>query len=420
MTVPRNEILVGDCAERMRELPAGSVDCVLTSPPYWALRDYAHADQIGLEPSWREHLAALHPVFTEAKRVLKPTGNLFVNYGDVVATGAGASKNAGGDTRPDRKKRAGALQPAMAPNRLPSMDPRKHKLGLAWRLRFMLNDDLGFISRADIIWHKPNQMPLSMADRVTPKYEMVFHFVKQPRYWYDLDPIRVPFSPATVLRMSQQSLDQQEGGPKDYGGSQSQLRARRNLAKKFLKPVGASKKGAPPGSAVDRAARVKTLEAPALAPARGGHLRPAPEPGEEGAFHPLGANPGDVWTIGTQPFNGAHFATFPEELVRRLILSGCPSHTCADCGKPWSAPKEEVDDEAAARFGAPRPTCDCPGGGSRPRPRPRSILRVRNNGPRSKAVRPRLPRHRAQPGLRANRQGPVARGSESQHDEVDC
>lgn len=186
----RDVILEGDVLQRLPEIPDESVDCVVTSPPYWALRDYGVPGQLGLEPSWREHMAALLPVFREIHRVLKPTGNLFVNYGDTVLTNAGNSKNPGGDAE---TRGASAVQPARSPNRFDRDGPgRKHKLGLHWRLRFLLNDELGFISRADIVWHKPNQMHLSMKDRVTPKYEMVFHFVKQPVYFYDLDPIRKP------------------------------------------------------------------------------------------------------------------------------------------------------------------------------------------------------------------------------------
>lgn len=428
----KRDILEGDALQRLQELPSDSVDCIVTSPPYWALRDYGTEGQIGLEPTWRGHMERLRPIFAQLHRVLKPTGNLWVNYGDTVQTQAGGARDPGtwkgsrgGDPR--------SVQPAMAPNRLALDGPgRKHKLGLAWRLRFMLNDDLGFISRSDVVWHKPNAMPLSMKDRVTPKYEMFFHLVKQPRYYFDLDAIRTPFSDATIQRVNQPGFDAQTGGAKDYGNGQSTRRALANL-RASMKPVGG--KEVPPGQRLGAAGRsgstglatepprawrlgdffpgndadrfnqdpqrereresrkasfnirvrdvaegraplkwgagVKASDAEVAAyaasktprdqerdeasvrrngggwknggrrktaaieqPRETDHLRGPPEPGQDGAFHPLGANPGDVWTIPTQPFDGAHFATYPEELVRRAVMASCPERVCLKCGIP--------------------------------------------------------------------------------------
>lgn len=451
----KREVLVGDWVQQLRGLPDASVDLVVTSPPYWALRDYGVPGQLGLEPSWREHMQNLMVGFREVHRVLKPTGNLWVNYGDTVSAATVGSRDAGSWIGKGRAPEA--AHPANAPNRLSKADPRKHKLGLAWRLRFMLNDELGFISRSDVVWHKPNSMPLSMKDRATPKYEMFFHFVKQQRYFFDLDAIRNPFAEATVRRLTQESFEDQEGGPKDYGGTMSQRGALENLhAKVRVHPVGSPDKGAPPGqrkhsaqraehetwearrargskkgpapgqkpSSIDRASsfnvrvrdakrgisdmkwgalagatpeeiansddqgnrlktprdderdasslaandvagrngsgwknanrpkRVKTLGMDGTPSSPGARLPPERhEPGgpdEHGQYNALGANPGDVWeiptteeddavwnelwTIPNQPLKEAHFATFPEELARRAILSSCPREVCASCG----------------------------------------------------------------------------------------
>lgn len=374
--IPLDQILQGDVRELLPTIPSESVDCCITSPPYWALRDYGVEGQLGLEPTWRDHINAMRPIFKEVHRILKPSGNLFVNYGDTVATGAGGSKNPG--SRPDPKKGEGAWQPANAPNRLASTDPKKHKLGLHYRLRFMLNDDLGFISRADIVWHKPNQMPLSVKDRVTPKYEMLFHLVKQPHYWFNLDPIRTPFAESTVERLTQTNIFTQPGGPKDYaangmGETGSALRAKRNLAKRFNLRVRDVKDGVAEGKWGNLGVRGPDAEVEAY---------------EEEIVDSMGANPGDVWTIPAEPEDFAlckacgawygdggeirkvcsecntqvrkkaccekaailrqckcgrtdawvsHFAMFPSELVRRLLLSGCPAKVCATCGVPWSS-----------------------------------------------------------------------------------
>ena len=175
--------LQGDCRDMLKTLPDASVQSIITSPPYYGLRDYGMPGQIGLEPTPGEYVQTLVSVFREAFRVLKDTGTLWLNLGDSYASdtkwgGATSGKHAGklhGDTGIGRRRTSTGL-------------PDKSLMGIPWRVAFALQDD-GWILRSDIIWHKPNAMPESIKDRPTRAHEYVFLFSKQPRYYYDADAI---------------------------------------------------------------------------------------------------------------------------------------------------------------------------------------------------------------------------------------
>lgn len=250
--LPRNTILIGDAVTRLRELPPDSVDCVMTSPPYYMLRDYSIQGQLGLEPTVGDWVTNLRTVMMEVARVLKPTGSAWINLGDSFS----------------RHARFGA--------------PPKGLLLAPERLLISLAAD-GWIVRAKVIWAKPNPMPHSVGDRLNTTYEVVYHLVRQGRYFFDLDAIRVPHVSI---------------------GS-----------KKGRTPIGKPPKWAGP-----------------LAGSQDG-LRRGRAEGSPG--HELGKNPGDVWTIATRAYRGAHFATFPPELVRRPILATCPEAICTACRQPW-------------------------------------------------------------------------------------
>lgn len=160
-------LLHGDAAQELETLADASVDCVLTSPPYWGLRDYDHSQQIGLEPTLSEYIAALTQVFNQVHRVLKDTGTLWLNMGDTY----------------NNRSASGLAQPTLAP---------KNLLGVPWRLAFALQDS-GWVLRNDIIWSKPNAMPESVRDRVSNRHEHLFLFSKQPSgYYFDLAAIKQP------------------------------------------------------------------------------------------------------------------------------------------------------------------------------------------------------------------------------------
>jgi DNA modification methylase len=171
-------ILIGDVRDRLKDLPDGSVNCIVTSPPYFGLRDYGVAGQIGLEPTPDEFVATMVAVFREARRVLRDDGTLWLNLGDsyaangVKATGRNdAGRNFTGGIRVDH-----GLKP-------------KDLIGIPWRVAFALQAD-GWYLRSSIIWHKPNPMPESVTDRPTSAHENIFLFAKSQRYFYDAEAVK--------------------------------------------------------------------------------------------------------------------------------------------------------------------------------------------------------------------------------------
>lgn len=172
------KIYIGDALQRLKELPDNSVDCCVTSPPYWGLRDYGVKGQLGLERTPEEHIAALVKVFREVYRVLKPEGTLWVNYGDTYATHISGRPAAEvvNDDRTFRDKPFSTVVGKLKP---------KDLVGLPWLLAFALRDELGFYLRSDIIWHKPNSMPESAKDRPAKAHEYMFLFSKSQKYFYN-------------------------------------------------------------------------------------------------------------------------------------------------------------------------------------------------------------------------------------------
>jgi site-specific DNA-methyltransferase (adenine-specific) len=175
-------ILQGDALTALRRLADESVQCIVTSPPYWGLRDYNIDDQIGLEPSLPQFLNRLRTVFSEAKRVLREDGTFWLNIGDGYTSGNR------GWRAPDKKNRARAMETRPA---TPEGLKPKDLLGIPWRLAFALQED-GWFLRADIVWHKPNAMPESVRDRPTRAHEYIFMFTKAERYHYDREAVLEP------------------------------------------------------------------------------------------------------------------------------------------------------------------------------------------------------------------------------------
>jgi len=277
-------IITGDCRETLRTLPAESVNCCVSSPPYWGLRDYGHGDQIGLEQTPDEYVAQLVAVFREVRRVLRDDGTLWLNLGDSYAAhGAGhGGKEAAYLDRSARKARK-------AP---PGLKP-KDLVGIPWRVAFALQAD-GWWLRSDIIWAKPNPMPESVTDRPTKAHEYVFLLTKSARYWYDADAVREPHT---------------------FGSN--------------------SAKG-------DAAGRTK--HGRGAAPPRGGAGTLGASSGMKGNCYPsAGRNARTVWTIATQPYPGAHFAVMPPALAERCIKAGTSERgRCAECGEPWNRETERT------------------------------------------------------------------------------
>lgn len=257
-------------------LPESSADAIVTSPPYFGLRDYGVDGQIGLEDGPAAYIETLADLLTGyGERALKPEGSLWLNLGDTYSSttkGTGGENPSGSLGWPgqDDARRHMLVGQNFGARRVTPDFPAKCLLMIPERVALALIER-GWILRNRVVWAKPNGMPTSVTDRLATKHEALFHFVRQPRYYYDLDAIRKPFAPASVLR------GQPHRAPKT-GGRDAAIY---------------------PGQAGQELDARKYLEG-------------------------AGANPGDVWTIPTQPYPDAHFAVFPPELVRRPILATVP------------------------------------------------------------------------------------------------
>jgi DNA modification methylase len=312
----------------------------MTSPPYWALRDYGIAGQLGLEPHPREYVEKLVAIFHDLRRVLKPSGSLFLNLGDTYWS---RNRNPNPMLTPDRHW----LQP-------------KQLLLIPARVAIAMQED-GWIVRNSIIWCKPNGMPSSVKDRLANRYEYVFHFVKSRQYYYDLDAIRIPHRSLHAQGQSHRTVE----GRTPH--TQRHLLGLRNAGRGY---VGHSA-GKNPGDIIECPPETRTLGA-ILSQRRvakvpwgkgwighpaGGMARILRE-GDARWLSPNGRNPGDFWTIPTRPFAAAHFAVFPERLCEQPIKAACPSEVCVKCG----APRRRVSAKCQT---AARTSCSC---GARFRP----------------------------------------------------
>ena len=182
-----NRILLGDCRETLRSLPDQSVHCVVTSPPYFGLRDYGHGDQIGLEPTPDEFVAAMVEVFREVHRVLRDDGTFWLNLGDSYA----ANRTYQVPSTKGGKKHGPAQAAGGTGSTVPEGLKPKDLIGIPWRVAFALQAD-GWYLRQDIIWHKPNPMPESVRDRCTKGHEYIFMFSKRPKYFFDSEAMKEP------------------------------------------------------------------------------------------------------------------------------------------------------------------------------------------------------------------------------------
>lgn len=253
-------ILEGDAAEKLKILGSEIIHTCVTSPPYFGLRYYGTAGQIGLERTPDEYVEKLVRVFREVRRVLRDDGTLWLNIGDSYAE--------------DRKTGC----------------KTKDLIGIPWLLAFALRAD-GWYLRQDIIWQKPNCMPESVRDRCTKSHEYIFLLSKRPRYYFDAEAISEPIADSSIKRYMQH-IDAQKGSDRQPGKTNGNMKA-------ALPRFDGSKYGD------DTREEFRTKS------------------GAE-YISSLKRNRRDVWTIGTGGFKGAHFAVFPEKLVEPCILAGCP------------------------------------------------------------------------------------------------
>ena len=285
----------GDSLDVLRDLPDGSVDCCVTSPPYFGLRDYGVEGQYGLEASPVEYVETMRALFAEVRRVLADDGTLWLNIGDSYAAPPAGNKTPSGFQQKSAAGISGAHDAQMADKATPRTFglPTKNLLGVPWRTAFALQDD-GWILRDDVIWHKPNAMPESVEDRPSRSHEYLFLLAKSRRYWFDLDPIRVPLAWPDAA-----------DGSRVFGGA--------NKAAALTTGSSSRRTGNRYGAA--RAGRGSSRE----------------QSDNHEAFDPRGRNPGTVWTVPTQPFAAAHFAVMPVTLATDCVASGCkPGGTVLD------------------------------------------------------------------------------------------
>lgn len=320
-------ILNGDCRDILKTLPEKSVQCCVTSPPYFGLRDYGVDGQIGLEPTPSEFVAALVEVFREVRRVLKDDGTVWLNLGDSYArnparggSGPGGKNGAYSDTYSKASK-------------VRQFDPKSENLkekdlvGIPWRVAFALQAD-GWYLRQDIIWHKPNPMPESVRDRCTKAHEYIFLLSKSPAYYFDAGAIAEDQVKGTAgSRFDSGKTEQHQQGRAQSGQRKQAIRAV-ELAEKHgltdqhiaaIRSVGISDAGkakVTTNGTGKNDPRVQALADEAKA-ALGGYYREF--------LIPEKRNKRSVWTVSTKPFKGAHFATFPPELIEPCILAGCPA-----------------------------------------------------------------------------------------------
>ena len=302
----RATLYVGDAIEVLRTLPAESVQCCVTSPPYWGLRDYGVQGQMGLEATPAEYVERLVRAMREVHRVLAGDGTLWLNMGDsfVAAPNSGRGWDKSALTQPkgrERKVQLAQRASRLKGRRFEGLKP-KDMVGLPWTVALALRAD-GWWLRSDIIWSKKNCMPESVKDRPSRNHEYVFLLSTSARYYYNAERIAEPASPNTHARYARGRSDSHkyaDGGP----GNQTIAKSLDHMRRPGVHP-----KAAEPGSGI----RANTSFSAAVKDVV--EMR----------------NARSVWEITTQPYSGAHFATFPEELARRCVVAGSkPSDVVLD------------------------------------------------------------------------------------------
>lgn len=296
-------ILEGDCRQTLKTLPENSVHCCVTSPPYFNLRDYGVEGQIGLEESPEAFVQTMVEVFREVRRVLRPDGTLWLNLGD---TYAGARTDSQATTVSRRRDRED----------MPRSDRKfeglknKDLIGVPWMVAFALRND-GWWLRQDIIWHKTNPMPGSASDRCATSHEYVFHLSKRDRYYFDDMAIQEGVSGTAHHRGHGVNPKATQNGFKTKQNESFSSSVRDLVETRNKRSVWA----VPDETVIAWLAENHPEIAEQFLAARGTD---------------------SVWTVSTKPYKGAHFATYPPDLIRPCILAGTSEHGCCPkCGAPW-------------------------------------------------------------------------------------
>jgi DNA modification methylase len=317
-----NKIICGNALTVLREMPDNLVNCVITSPPYWRLRDYGVEGQLGLEPTMEEYLEKMLAIFREIRRVLRPDGTLWLNLGDTYAAG-GLGPGSGKQTTNYGSCNGRHIE---KPRRAPMGLKPKDLVGIPWRVAFALQAD-GWYLRQDIIWHKRNAMPESVKDRPTRAHEYIFLLSKSRKYYYDYKAIMEPASPDTHARYARGRSDNHkwaDGGP----GDQTIAKSFEHMLKPGVNPKAA--KAVPPSGWNTGEGAHDSIEHnqgdPLERYGRSRALMPKQNPYFSAAMKEVVEmrNKRSVWDIPTSPYSGPHYATFPPKLIEPCILAGCP------------------------------------------------------------------------------------------------
>lgn len=315
----------GDCRDVMQQMlqqgGGGKVQAIVTSPPYWNLRDYGVSGQIGMEPTLQEFVATMVEVFDLARDLLADDGTLWLNLGDSYTSSGGLSVHSGKEFESRQRGR----QTICRSNRAGPVGNLKNKdlCGVPWRVAFALQD-AGWYLRQDIIWSKPNPMPESVRDRCTKAHEYLFLLTKSPKYYFDQEAILEPCSPGTHARLAQNVADQ-IGSERANGGAKTNGNMKAVARGGIDQGIG-QRQGPPGNEAKPRKVYPGTgvgFGRSTDAEQRGrGRVKNNESFDAAMAIMPTKRNKRSVWTIPTQSYSEAHFATFPEALVEPCILAG--------------------------------------------------------------------------------------------------
>lgn len=356
-----NKVSLGDLLELIITLPDECLHCCVTSPPYWALRDYGKSvishfpeitfelfgmphtvgpwsGQIGHEPDPIMFTAHMVHIFRQVRRVLRKDGTLWMNFGDSYIN---KSIPGGGDPTIGKRNLGGSKYMKRP---VPVYMKPKDKAGIPWMVAFALRED-GWFLRQDIIWSKPNPMPESVNDRCTSSHEYIFLLSKSKNYFYDATAIKTEAKEESIIRAMKEgdhpyAWNRAIDGSMNDGRKGNGTNIRQQKKEERLKSL-------PVGQKNIRKARDKQR----------GHV--LPHAGFNDRWDQLttkeqmnmGANKRSVWEVATRPFTDAHFATYPQQLIIDCIKAGCPEFVCPECGSPMypKYQKELVPTKKAAK-----------------------------------------------------------------------
>lgn len=324
MSTMNKTIFQGDVLEKLGEINDETIDCIISSPPYWGLRDYGVKGQLGLEPDFRDYLKKMSEIMTELKRVLKDTGTCWINLGDTYSAKPVGKFNGGGKEFSGRNM--DAIFASGIVDKTGQGVREKSRMGIPER--FYINCiDNGWVARNHIPWYKSNSMPSSVKDRFTNKWESIFFFAKSKKYYFDLDAVKIPCitesKPFNIrVRENITGKAKKKLGEKSWTATEEEMkRHNKDGTKKQDNTLGADGKPIPTYKGFNERWNNKAQDQYTM---RVLEARKNGAPHDNPLGNSKGKNPGDVFFIHTRPFPEAHFATFPVDLPLKILKCACP------------------------------------------------------------------------------------------------